>query len=141
MRFKSHAVMQGSPEFKLQVTSSPFAFDVNAEGAVKLALGPISARIDEIPVTLTIPFLRRRGGAQTIGAIGPFRVRLDALDLEVRPFGVRIGGLVGKDGMTCSLEGKIGCRTEFDVDGTIPGKVAKASVELVDERNAEGAAE
>ena len=133
MRFKSHAVMQGSPELKLRCHSAPIAFEVGTEGSVKVFLGPVTAQVEEVPLTLTIPFLRRAGGVQTIGSIGPVAFRLTPVDAEVRPADLRVAGVVGKDGMDCSLEGKVGCKTELDVDGTIPGKVAKASIEMVDE--------
>jgi hypothetical protein len=132
VKFKSHAVMQGSPELKLRARTGPVDFQVGAEGSVKLALGPFTARVDEVPVTLTIPFLRRGGGVRTIGSVGPFSVRVTAVDAEVRPVDVRVAGVVGKDGLDGNLEGKVGCRTELDVEGTIPGKVAKASFEMVE---------
>lgn len=137
MRFKWHAVMQGTPEFKLRVKSAPIAFDVGAEGALKLVIGPITVRVDEVPVTMTIPFLRRGGGLRTIASIGPFVVHVKPVDAEVRPVEARVSGILGKDGMECDLDGKVGCRTELDVAGTVPGKVAKASIEMVDEEEPE----
>ena len=137
MRFKSHAVMQGTPELKLRVRSAPISFEVGAEGALKLVIGPITAHVDAVPVTLTIPFLRRGGKPQTIGSIGPFGVHVKPVDAEVRPVEARLAGILGKDGMECDLEGKVGCRTELDVVGTIPGKVAKASLEMVDDEEPE----
>jgi len=132
MRFKSNAVMQGSPELTLRARTGPVDFQVAADGSVKLAVGPLTARVDEVPVTLTIPFLRRGGGVRTIATVGPFSVRLNAVDVELRPVDARVSGVVGKDGLDGNLEGKIGCRTELDVEGTIPGKVAKASFEMVE---------
>ena len=99
---------------------------------MKLAVGPLTANVDEVPVTLTIPVLRRGGGVRTIATVGPFSVRVNAVEVEVRPVDARVSGVVGKEGLEGNLDGKIGCKTELDVEGTLPGKVAKASFEMVE---------
>jgi hypothetical protein len=138
VRFRSRAVMQGNPTFRVRTKSGPIAVEVSGEGALRVAAGPVTARIDEIPITLTIPFLRRNGGVQTVASVGGFCVQLERFDVDVPAFGVRVHGVVGKDGMQCTIGGKIGCKTELDLSGTIPGKVARVAIQIADEEDVDG---
>lgn len=137
MKFKAHALMQGHPEFQVRAKSNPIGFELDAEGSLKLQIGSLTAKIDEIPVTLRIPFLRRGGGMLTVGSIGAFGVHIQPIEAELRPFGVRIGGVLGKDGLECECEGNIGCKTSLDVDGVIPGKVTRVAFDVGEAEEAE----
>jgi hypothetical protein len=132
LRFKSHAVVQGRPELKLRAEAGPLAFKAGAEGSVKASLGPIDATVGEIPLLLAIPFLRSGGSLRKVGAIGAFGVRIEPFQVAAEGFGVRFDGVLGSEGMACDLHGTMACKLEMDVVGTLPGKVAKASLELVD---------
>lgn len=129
MKFQSNAIIAGSPQFQLQVKSNPLAFAVDGEGSLKIATGPITAQVAEIPIAVTIPFLRRGGGVVAAVALGPFGVRLEPIEASVQAFGVRVGGVLGKDGMECNLNGTVTCKMELDVSGDIPLKVVKAGFE------------
>ncbi len=133
MKVKAHAVMQGSPELKLQAKCNPIGFEVTADGSLKLQTGPIAAEIGEIPITLRIPFLRRAGGVRIVGSIGAFGVRVQPIDAELRPISLRIGGTLGKDGLACDLEGRIGCKTEVDLDASIPAKVTRVAFDVAED--------
>lgn len=132
MRFKSHAVVQGRPELKLRAEAGPLAFNAAAEGSLRASLGPVDARVGEIPLLLAIPFLRSGRGLRKVGAIGAFGIHLEPFQVAAEGFGVRFDGVLGSEGMACDLHGTIACKLEMDVVGTLPGKVAKASLELVD---------
>lgn len=129
MTLETHVVMEGSPEFKLQAKLKPTAFEAGGEGSLKVVTGPITARVEEIPISLTIPFLRRGGGVVMVASIGVFGVRLDPIEAKLQAFGVRFDGVLGKDGMEGSLEGTVACRMELDLAGTLPGRVAEAAIE------------
>lgn len=137
MRFKSHAVVEGCPEFKLRAETGPLTFAADAEGSGKASLGPIDAAVREIPLLLTIPFLRGGRGLRKVGAIGAFGVRIEPFDLAVEGFGVRFDGVLGKEGMACDLHGTMACKLAMDVEGTLPGKIARASLELADGEDVE----
>ena len=122
MKFKAHATMQGGPGINLTCKSRALDFDLNAEGALGLTTGTITAEIGEIPVSLRIPFLCR-SKPLVIGSIGGFGIRVTPIEAELRPFGVRVGGVLGREGMECELGGTIACKSAFDVEGEIPGKL------------------
>jgi hypothetical protein len=124
--------MQSHPDFRIMTKMHPLDFDFGAEGGLEFMLGSIIARADPIPVTLTIPFLRRR--RQAIGSIGPFGVRLEPVKGTVRTDKFRVGGTLGKEGLGCRMEGDMACETECDVTGTIPGKTGRISFEMGDDR-------
>jgi hypothetical protein len=129
--------MEGSPKFRLFARSSPIGFEASADGSAKGLAGPFVARVDEIPFTLRIPFLRRGRGLQTVASIGTFGVRLERFEVEAQAFGVRVGGILAKDVMRCTMGGTVACKTEIDMTGTIPGKVAKVAIQLADEEDVE----
>ena len=137
MRFKTHAVIQGTPQFTIRAKHGPFAFEAGAEGTLKIATGAIAGRIDEIPITLAIPFLRRRGGVRTVASIGAFGVQIQPLDVEIRAFGVRCSGVLAKDGTSCGVDGQMACKMDVDLTGTVPGRVTKASIEMAGDDDTE----
>jgi hypothetical protein len=132
MKFKAHAVVKGEPELSLRCVGAPILFDVGAHGAVDVQLGPIKAQVERVPISLAIPFLNRGNGVQTIGAIGPFGVSVEAIHAKLTSVDAKLFGVLGKEGLECTLEGRVGCKTELDVVGHVPGRVAKASVEMME---------
>lgn len=137
MKLKAHALMQGNPEFELKALCNPIGFEVAADGSLKLQTGPIAAEIGEIPITLRIPFLRRAGGVQIVGSIGAFSVRLLPIDAELRSISLKIGGTLGKDRLACNLEGRITCKTEVDLDASIPAKVTRVAFNVAEDEPGE----
>lgn len=140
MKFKSHSVIQGNPQLKLRAKSEPIGFKAGAEGSLKLTVGQIDARVDEIPVNVTIPFLRG-GGVRKVASLGAFGVHIDPFPVAVEAFGVRFDGVLGTEGMDCTLDGSMACKMELDMAGSLPGTVAKAAFELADEEDVEAAEE
>lgn len=123
MKLHSHLKMTDAPEFWLRAKSRPLDFDVNAEGAFKVATGPISAQVDVIPVSVVVPFLRRNGGVVAAGLIGPFRVKIDPVQAGLEGLRVRVSGALGKEGLECELDGRIGCEMDVDVVTDLPLKL------------------
>lgn len=129
MKFRTHGTVQGHPEFTLAMKSHPVDFDAGAEGSLKVATGPIDARIDAVTVTLVIPFLHRRS-ARVVGSIGPFGVHVEPFDVQVRDLGIHVAGVLGKEGMQCHVDGQMACHMELDLHGDVPGRITKAAIEL-----------
>lgn len=136
MKYKAHATVKSHPDFKVHVKPDPIAFKAGAEGSMKLCVGPINARVGEIPFNLTIPFLPG-GAVQKVASIGAFGVRIGPFDVAVEGFGVRFDGVLGTEGMNCDLTGSMACRMELDLTGTMPCKLARASFELADRDHVE----
>jgi hypothetical protein len=90
----------------------------------------VRARVSGVPIRLAIPFL---GGLQRVGEIGPFDLELEPIDLALEELELRCEGLVGPEGLSVGLDGGISCRMEIDVDGTLPGRVARAHLEFEEE--------
>lgn len=130
MKFESHAIVEGCPEFKLNMHSDPLAFDIHGEAGFRFKSEPITAQVSAIPIKLTIPFLRRHCGVVTVASISPFGIRIDPIEAEVQAFGVKLHGMLGKEGMNCRLDGTVACKMAIDFDAKMPGRVTKAAIEL-----------
>lgn len=129
MAISAHVTMAGNPEFELRVRSGPLAFEVEGDGTIDARTSEIRAGIEEIPVSVRIPFLRRHHGRVVVASIGPFGIKLEPFEAQLRAVGARIAGVAGPEGIDCGIEGKVGCRMEIDITGKLPGKVVKAAIE------------
>ena len=130
MKTQAHGTIAGSPKFEVRATSEPIGIRCGAEGALRAKVGPVRARVSGVPIRLAIPFL---GGLQRVGEIGPFDLELEPIDLALEELELRCEGLVGPEGLSVGLDGGISCRMEIDVDGTLPGRVARAHLEFEEE--------
>jgi hypothetical protein len=129
VKYTAHATVTGAPKFVVQAQSAPIGIKCGVEGSVRARVGPINARVGRVPIVLAIPFL---GGLQTVGAVGPFDLHTDPVDVEIENFELRCDGVLGSEGLTCGLEGEVDCQWKVDVDGSLPRTVAKASLEFVE---------
>ena len=132
MKFIAQAHMRSHPDFRVTAKMHPVDFELGADGGLEFVLGAIAAHSEAIPLTITIPFLRRGAGVQAVGSIGPFGLRLGPVEGSVRTAKFRLGGTLGKEGMNCRMEGDVGCETECDIKGTVPGKTGRISLEMGD---------
>ena len=132
MKFSTHAVVRGNPQFTLRAKPGPFKVEADAAGTLKIACGQIDARVSRVPIEMRIPFLRRSRRVQ-IASVGPARVRLQPMEVEVRALEVHVAGVLAKDGMACEVNGNVACDLELDLSGVIPGRITKAAVELAAE--------
>ena len=129
MRYSAHATVAGTPTFEVRAQAEPIGVRGGVEGAVRARIGPINARVGRVPVVLAIPFL---GGVQTIGAVGPFDLSTGPIDIAIDQFELRCDGMLGPDGLSCALEGGVQCNWKIDLNGLVPGRVARASVEFAE---------
>jgi len=123
-----------SPKFNARVQAEPISCRCGLEGSVHARIGAINARVGRVPIVLAVPFL---GGVQTIGAVGPFDVSTGPVDVEIERF--ELHGDCVLDGLTVGLEGEASGSARIDLDGTLAGRVARASLEF-GERDEEEAA-
>ncbi len=129
MAISAHFTIGGSPEFHMQAKTGPLAFKLEGDGAVEVHTGEIRCTIEEIPVRMQVPFLRRHHGRVLVASVGPFGVKLEPLEVKLRALGARIAGVVGPDGLDCALEGKVNCKMEVDITGKIPRKIVEDAIE------------
>jgi hypothetical protein len=134
MKYSSHAKISGAPKFEVRARAEPIAITCAAEGAARARIGPINARVGRVPIMLAVPFL---GGVQTVGAVGPFDLRLEPVELAVEELELRCEGLVGAEGLDVGLEGGVACEMHVDLHGTLPGRVARAQLEFAEQEERE----
>jgi hypothetical protein len=136
VKFSTHAVIKGNPQFTLSAKPGPFKVEADAQASLKIATGEIDARLSRVPIAMRIPFLARPRSIQ-IGSVGPLRLRIRPIEVDINPVAVRVAGVIAKDGMACEVRGNVACDMEMDLTGSIPGRITKAAVELAAEPDAE----
>jgi hypothetical protein len=129
MAISARFTIGGSPEFQVRAKTGPLAFEVEGDGTVELRTGEIYCGIEEIPVHMRVPFLRRHHGRVLVASVGPFGCKLEPIELKLRALGARIAGVVGPEGLDCALEGKVACKMEVDVAAKIPRKFIEDAIE------------
>ena len=134
MRYSARATVDGTPKFDARAHADPVGVKAGVEGAVHARIGAIEARVGRVPIVLAIPFL---GGVQTIGAVGPFDLSTGPVEIAIESFELRCDGVLGSEGLTVGLEGGVDCNWKIDLHGTVPGRVARASVEFADGEESE----
>jgi len=129
MKFNANAVVRGNPHFTLRAKPGPFKVEADAHGSLKVACGPIDARLSRVPVAMRIPFLKRPHRVQ-VASVGPCRVHVRPVELEIHAVALHVGGVFAKDGMDCELAGNAVCDLQLDLSGSIPGRITKAAIEM-----------
>jgi hypothetical protein len=126
MRFKGRAVMRSAPDFALDAELDPIAFSAAATGSLFGHVGEISAVVSDIPIRLSIPFLRGRGHLLSVGSIGSMTFTIRPLQMTIERAGVETTGVLGVKGLRGRASGKIGCETEMTVSGVASGRAGAA---------------
>ncbi|GAB4381255.1 MAG: hypothetical protein Kow0042_31730 [Calditrichia bacterium] len=130
MKFKAKSLMKSNPDFEMDTHFSPLDFNVSVKGSLETTIDTIGGRIGEIPVKMTIPFLKRPGGPVLIGSIGGFNIKLNPFKLKLEQAEVKFDGILGTEGLKGNLKGKVGCQTEMDVSGHASGRVGTFNVKF-----------
>lgn len=131
MKFKVFGRMQSCPSLKLETDIQPLDFNTSLNGHFHGELGPFSAYIGEIPIRLTVPFLKRRPIMMSVGA---FPVKLDRFAVNVEKAALDINGILGLKGIHASVDSKIDCSTDMNLKGEVTGKVGLSHLELGEEQ-------
>lgn len=134
MNVEGSAVVSGSPEAKLKVHSGPMDGRIEGGGTLEVRTEEIGCKIGQIPVYVTIPFLKRAGGVVAVGAIGPFGAKLDPIQATMKAFGVSLNAALCENGFNFDVEGLGSGKVSVDVEAKIPPGFLKTVVkELVEE--------
>ncbi len=138
MKFKGHAHMASSPGVALDAKLGPVGFESALSGALELSLGAIAAGIDEFPIRLAIPFLKRRGGPVVVATLGGFKARVKPFSAKVATEALHVKGTIGTRGIEGRLEGQVACKTDMDVHGQVGGKLGSVVLNLGSDEEFEG---
>ena len=128
MTDKTTIKFAGHPDLTLKVRMKPLDFEVASEGAFALAIGDVRMHFDEIPLHLSVPFLRRR---VLTGSVGPFGVHIKPFEAKISALGLETRGVFGRDGAEFDLHGTGACKAEVEVSGKLPEQFVKESVTVV----------
>jgi hypothetical protein len=130
MKFKGHAHMASSPGMALDAKLGPIGFESALSGALELSIGAIVAGIDEFPVRLAIPFLKRRGGPVVVATLGGFKARVKPVSAKVGTESLHVKGTIGIHGIEGRLEAQAACKTDMDVHGQVGGRLGSVALNL-----------
>ena len=132
MKFKAYARMQSCPSIKLKAKVDSLDFRTSIGGSFHSRLGPFSGHIGEIPIRLTIPFLKHR---PIIASVGDINFNLDSFQLNVENVKMDLKGVLGLKGITTEIDSKIDCNSDINLEGTVQGRIGLSHFDLGDEDN------
>lgn len=121
MKFKTQVKMQSNPDFHIDANIDPFGFKTSAKGSFESSVSSIAFNVDEFPIRLAIPFLKRNGKLPVVASIGGFKIKLSPFHIKVEEAAVELEGLLGTKGITGKMDGKVGCETKMDMVGKLAG--------------------
>jgi hypothetical protein len=121
---RSHLTLVSKPDVDFRIRMRPFEFEVAGQGSVAVSTSDIHLRFDEIPLTVTVPFLPRKVVA---GSIGPFGVHIKPFDVQLRATGVDVRGVLGKEQVEAEVHAKGECKSEVDITGKLADEIVKAA--------------
>lgn len=133
--FYAKGIMRSNPDFKIDANIEPIGFDISASGLVEGTVSAISATVDEIPIRLTIPFLKGRRRPQIVASIGGFKIRLEPFGVKLESESVRLRGVFGTEGIVGKLNTAVACKTEMEVTGHFSGKIDKLEPDSSDDKS------
>ena len=131
MNFQAKAHLQSSPGLELVNRLEPFRCSAHVHGRVTAETGAIVVHFAEVPVTLRIPFLKRRSSVITVGAVGPAKLKVDPLTCSLKELDFHCDATVGdKEGLTFFTEGKMHCSSELGVEGVAGGDISLGHIHV-----------
>lgn len=130
MKFKAYGRMQSCPGFDLVTHVDPLDFESSIYGAIQGSLGPFAAEVGEIPIKMTIPFMKRCD-TPVIASIGGIKLGLDKFNIQFDKVSLNLNGVIGgKDGIKANLKAKVDCETDMAVSGSASGHIGLAGIDL-----------
>jgi hypothetical protein len=129
MKFGSRVTLHAHPDLNLRIDAAPLAFECCGGASFSLSTGPVEVSLKELPISLTIPFLRHRRRRVVVASVGPARFQLNPIDVKLDARDISIGGVVGKEGISSTLHGTGACKAEIGVTGKVPVKGPAEAVE------------
>jgi hypothetical protein len=132
MKFETFAMMRSNPDFELDAFLEPFRFEAEIAGGFAGQIGLIDAHVGRIPINVAIPFHPRRKMV-TVASIGGFRLKLQPTEVRVDRVTVQAAGILGEKGIQGRVKGKVGCKTEMNVEGRLSGKINNVGIRFDDD--------
>ncbi len=133
MKFWAKGLMKSAPGVKASVEIDPLKVEGSVKGSFKGSVGSISAVVDEIPIRLAVPFMKRRCRPPVVATIGGFRLKLNPFTVNIEGVSFDIGGVLGTEGIKSTLDCQVACRTEMDVKGGASAKLGRLEFHLGDD--------
>jgi hypothetical protein len=128
MNARTYISVAAHPDINLRVKMKPFEFQVGGEASFSLATGDIRVRVEEIPVYLAIPFLKRR---VTAGSVGPFSVHVRPFEAKFHASGIDARGMLGKECAEAELHALGNCKAEIEVSGKLANQAVNAAIKTI----------
>jgi hypothetical protein len=128
MTAKTHIAAAAHPDVNFRVKMKPFEFEIGGQGSFAVTTGEIHARFDEIPISVTIPFLPRRVIA---GSVGPFGVQIKPFEAQVRDVALDVRGRLGRENVEADVHAKGDCKAEIEISGALADKAVKAVIKTI----------
>jgi hypothetical protein len=132
MNFKANAKMRSSPSFAARVNMDPLQFETTANGTLDLGVGPLSVYIGEIGVRFAIPFLKHRRKLPLVATVGGFHINLRPFRVRSHGLALQLSGILGTQGSSGTVETKVACETDMEVEGKFPVTAGKIQINLCD---------
>ena len=130
MKFNVYGRMKSCPSIKLDTDINPLDFKASIQGHFQGELGPFHAYIGEIPIRMTIPFLKHKPVMMSVGGIP---IKLDRFQVNVEKAGLDVGGTIGLKGIHARVDSKIDCATDVALKGHVAGKIGLSHLDLADD--------
>ncbi len=124
----SRIALATHPDVHLRVRLKPVDFEVAFQGDVSVATSDVQVNLSEIPVTVAVPFLRRRVVA---GSVGPFGLHIKPFEAQFKTSGIRTQGVIGKKETEFDLHATGHCRAEAEIVGGLAERIVSATIETI----------
>ena len=128
MTARTHIAVAAHPDVNLRVKMKPFEFEIGGEGSFTLTTGDTHFSVEEIPVRVAIPFLKRRVIA---GSVGPFGVHIKPFEAQFRAFGIDARGVFGKETAEAEVHVTGNCKAEIELSGTLADEGLNAAIKTI----------
>jgi hypothetical protein len=132
MNFKAKGKMSSHPSFAAKVNLDPLQFDTSANGTLDFGIGPVSVYIGEIGVRFAIPFLKHRRKLPLVASVGGFHINVRPFRVRSHGLALQLSGILGTQGSSGTIETKVACETDMEVEGKFPVKGGKVQINLCD---------
>ncbi len=128
MNFQAQGSMRSNPGVALSNRVSPLQCSAQIHGKAAGEVGAVSVRMEQIPVRLRIPFLRRSAPI-LVGTVGPAEFKMDPFTWSLGEFSIGCNAqLGGKEGFVITTEGKVACATDMTMEGAATGDIGLGSI-------------
>lgn len=133
MKFKANGIMQSCPRFTTDIKTGPIDIEGTAGGILEGEVGNIGVSVKEIPIRLTIPFLKRKKRLTVVASIGGFKVKVNPFGVKMEISDVKMKGILGTNGIELKADTHVTCKTEMKVKGEVHGKAGVLHLDFGDE--------